>query len=115
MKESGGVLLGLLLLLCMGGMNARTKPPAPSPVEPKWGPKRDPSIEWRPYIPTPAAVAGRAMQLLHTMNLGEQLIEADPSGQHAQVLYNCTTHPPNAQHKVAHKGVDVWIPKPKSP
>lgn len=114
MKGETLVAAGVVLLLLAVSAGKRPDPPKPGPGPGPRTPRGpDPSVEWSPYIPTPHAVAIRAMELLQVMHLGEQRIEPDPSGKHAEVLFNCATHPPNAQHAQPHKGVDAWTRKQK--
>lgn len=105
MRAGELVLVGLAVLLVAEGARARPtpRPPAQLPPTPKGG-------ELDPYIPTPYAVVQRANALLSVLPLGDEKIEADPTGKYSRVVYRAEWHDPSPAIPRKHKGISVYRP-----
>ena len=94
----GALALLLVLLLAVGGKGGTRQPPAGG------GPGGR-----VPYVPTPYAVAQRALAILASdAKLGDVLVEPDPAGKWADVAYRVETHPASATIPHAHRGVSAY-------
>lgn len=105
--KHGAALVALAVLLVAS--SARSSSPPKPPPKGKGTPP-PPRGKERPYIPTPPAVAARAMQLLPVLRLHEERVETDPSGGVPLVLYRAEWHGPSAAIPKPHKGISVYVP-----